>query len=100
MAGENVQALRDFTYDADVGLVRTGQVFKLKGHPNDAGLLRHGFVIAFAGKAADLVQDDRGRKFVEEWQRERAGREDERPVAEVVAERRQRVYKRVMTVGA
>lgn len=95
---QKVVALRDFVYDDQIGQVRTGQVFELRGHINDAGLLRHRMVAPFDG--TKTVKDDQGRQFAEEWQRTRAGDEDARPAEMVVRERRDRVADRVMTVGA
>lgn len=94
MADKKVQALRDFVYDDVVGLVRTGQVFTLRGRANDARLLAHRFVDEFTGKA---VTDDQGREFAAEWQRERAGAAQS-PVPPALAERRAQPA-RVLNVG-
>lgn len=99
MARQLVQALRDFTYDEELGRVRTGQVFTLGGHINDAGLLKHRHVAPFMGKLTDTCEDDKGRRFAEEWQRARAGDAEAIPPAEALAERRAGIAKRVMTVG-
>ena len=99
MAAGMVQALRDFTYDEKVGNVKTGQVFKLGNHINDKSLQKHGFFIPYTGKLSDLHQDDKGRRFAEEWQRTRAGDQDAVPAAEVLADRRARVAQRVVNVG-
>lgn len=94
-----VQALRDFRYDDQVGQVRQGQVFRVGGHRNDQSLLRHRFMIVFDDNVGDLFEDNKGRKFATEWQKERAGREDERPAVEVIADRRAAVSDRVQLVG-
>lgn len=99
MAGRRVQALRDFTYDEKIGAVKTGQVFNLGGHINDASLLKHGHVALFTGKLADTCEDNKGRRFAEEWQRARAGDAEAIPPAEALAERRAKIAQRVMRVG-
>lgn len=98
MAAQKVQALRDFTYDDRIGQVRTGQVFSLAGHPNDAGLLRHRFVAPYTGDKP--VKDAKGREFAEEWQRTRANEEDAKPPEAVRRERYQHAAERVELVGA
>jgi hypothetical protein len=98
MATQKVQALRDFVYDDQIGQVRTGQVFSLAGHVNDAGLLRHRFVAPYQGDKP--VKDAKGREFAEEWQRTRAGDEDAKPPQVVRRERYQHAAERVELVGA
>jgi hypothetical protein len=98
MGAQKVQALRDFVYDDRIGRVRTGQVFTLAGHPNDAGLLRHRFVAPFTGDKP--VKDAAGREFAEDWQRTRAGDEDAKPRQVVRQERYQHAAERVELVGA
>ncbi|HNT74393.1 MAG TPA: hypothetical protein PKH77_05170 [Anaerolineae bacterium] len=96
-----VTASKDFRYDDVVGDVKTGQVFELRGQPNDGGLLKHGLVMAVE------PQPDRealkhypqcgtcGRQFAEVWQRERCGRMHELSAGELRKQRREEAGKRL-----
>lgn len=100
--GVFVQATRDFTYDENVGDVRLGQVFKLAGHPNDAGLIRHQFVAVLPEQPKDddyarhgfFQCGECGRFLVEEWHRTRCGDMDTMSEAERNLARRERIGKR------
>jgi hypothetical protein len=88
-----VVATRDYQYDETLA-VKIGQVFELRGHPNDGLLLKHRHVVALdpqptAVEVAQFPQcGECGARFQEEWQRDRCGREHEAAV--LTAERRER----------
>ncbi len=94
-----VQALKAFDYDRKVGRVERGQVFKMGGHVNDAGLLRHRLVVPFTGAVGKLPTDSRGRRFVDDGSRQRAGDTEQTP-AESLSDRRAKIAERVVKVGA
>jgi len=79
-----VVATKDYRYD-DSLYVRNGQVFRLRGHPNDGLLLKHRLV-----KALEPQPEEKevgrlptcaicGAHFQDEWQRERCGKLHEEP---------------------
>jgi hypothetical protein len=110
MADDWVQATRDFGYDEHLGEVRLGQVFQLAGHVNDAGLIRHNLVIVLDPQPKKAALDklvvcsECGRRFAEDWQRDRCGNMDVRTPADVQRDRRERAHQRfeerVIKVGA
>lgn len=88
-----VVSSRDYQYDNDLH-VKTGQVFELRGHPNDGLLLKHRHVIEMTPQPdpAEVAKLPRcgecGARFEQEWQRDRCGREHE--AAALAAERQER----------
>jgi hypothetical protein len=106
MEGQYVVASKDFHYDEGaVGKVKLGQVFQLQGHINDGSLLRHQLVISLDPqpdrKAFEKLPQcgECGRRFAEEWQRDRCGASHEMSVAEVERDNRLRVQRRVVQMG-
>ena len=99
-----VVAGKDFVYDERVGQVKLGQVFKLGGHRNDGGLLRHRLVQAIDISEDEVAKLPRcgecGRQFREEWHRDRCGRSHEMKPTEILRERRRQAHERVFSVGA
>ena len=96
-----VTASKDFCYDDVVGDVKTGQLFELRGQPNDGGLLKHRLVLPVEPQPDKEALKhypqcgECGRRFLEPWQRERCGRMHELSAAELRAARREETGKRL-----
>jgi len=97
-----VSANKDFGYDVDTGDVKLGQVFRLAGHVNDAGLIRHSLVAPLdpqptAAKRKKLPTcGECGRVFLLAWQRERCGQAHELSAEDMADDRRMRVHDRML----
>lgn len=108
MAKVFVVAAQDFQYTETVN-VRQGQVFPLFDMRNDQLLIKHRLVFLLdpqpkpAAMEAMPVCGECGRVFVEEWQRDRCGRQHETPEAERIREAHaranERIDRRVIQVG-
>lgn len=108
MAKVFVVAAQDFQYTETVN-VRQGQVFPLFEMLNDPLLIKHRLVFLLDPQPTATAMEampmcgECGRVFVEEWQRDRCGRQHETPEAERVREAHQRanakIDRRVIHVG-
>ena len=98
---QTVVANQDFRYD-DTLYVRKGQVFALRGHRNDGGLLKHNLVAAVKITAAERKRLPRsaGQSFMHAWQRDRAAAEDEKSPQEQRQGRQEQIDRRIIHVGA
>jgi len=100
MARQVVVATRDFTYDKEVGTVKLGQVFTLKGQPNDHLLIEHGFVrVVEKSPETTFKCGTCGRAFESEWHRDRCGRSHDVTTQDAAAAKRQKAHERVMAVS-
>jgi hypothetical protein len=92
---------RDFRYDdGAIGEVKLGQVFQIQGHPNDALLVKHALLALLEPQPKKGALDAMpvcgtcGRRFLEEWQRDRCGQAHEMSADDREAERRASVHRR------
>lgn len=97
---EWVTATKEYGYGPGK-TVKLGEVFELKGYPNDGLLLKHSLAVRLDPQPDEEARrrlpqcGECGRRFQHEWQRDACGKSHEQNRGEAVAARREAARERI-----